>query len=307
MIREGGMIRKAGFLGGLTVGWLLSCCCSFAADEGPAAWWKFDDGTAAAALDSITGTSDAITGFSKYVDGVAGRALMFDGYTTCVTRSADKAPQLTDAFTIEAWVAMQTLPWNWTAIVDQQGKTHLFFGIDAEGHLGMKLNIDGQLHECVTKDKLGLLKWSHVAATFSQQEGITLYVNGRKAGHLPVKGTLGTEGLTDLFIGKSHEKMSPVGTEREASRKTLSNMVLDGLLDELKIYRRALSPEQVAEAFASVKPKRAKPLKWRRMPCGPKDLPKRFTAYYTRLEYAEVWEKPWRVGAHADILVTFDE
>ncbi|MHC4153601.1 MAG: LamG domain-containing protein [Planctomycetota bacterium] len=300
-------MRRAIFLGVLAFVWVMWSSCGLAADGGPAACWKFDDGTAAAALDSVTGTSDPITGFSKYVDGVTGRALMFDGYTTCVTRAADKAPQLTDASTIEAWVAMQTLPWNWTAIVDQRGKTHLFFGIDAEGHLGMKLNIDGQLHECVTKEKLPLLKWSHVAATFSQKDGITLYINGQKAQHLPVKGTLSTEGLTDLLIGKSHEKMSPVGTERDASRKTLSNMVLDGLLDELKIYRRALSPEQVAESFASVKPQNLKPLTYRRMPSGPKDLPKRFAAYYTRLEYADLWEKPWRVGPHPDILVTFDE
>jgi hypothetical protein len=281
--------------------------CGFAADDGPAAWWKFDDGTAAAALDSITGTSDPITGFFKYVDGVTGRALTFDGYTTCVTRAADKAPQLTDAFTIEAWVAIQTLPWNWTAIIDQQGKTHLFFGIDAEGHLGMQLNIDGQLHECVTKEKLPLLKWSHVAAAFSNQSGVTLYINGQKAGHLPVGGALNMEGLSYLLIGKSHEKMSPVGTERDASRKTLSNMVLDGLLDELKIYQRALSPEQVTDSFAAVKPKNMKPLKYRRMPSGPKDLPRRFAAYYTRLEYADLWERPWRVGPHPDILVTFDE
>jgi hypothetical protein len=457
--------------------WLTWSSCGLAADDGPAAYWKFDDGTAAA-LDSVTGTSDPITGFSKYVDGVTGRALMFDGYTTCVTRKAKDMPPLTDAFTIEAWVALQTYPWNWTAIVDQQGpatvtkgqepapdvtdeqlkpgligvryespdlkrpdeldvldklykdwtgqgndwsarwygyieapftgevtfvatadngltlnigervvidgwgkdksrtgkiamvkgkkypvvlsyfqdggtsilglhwswyptgkaplvpawalwhspqqeelarsklrgdeeqqpsKTDLFFGIDAEGHLGMKLNIDGQLHECVTKEKLPLLKWSHTAATFSRQHGITLYINGQRAQHLPVKGTLGTKGLTDLFIGNSHEKMSPVGTEREASRKTLSSMVLDGLLDELKIYQRALSAEQVAEAFASAKPGTPQPLTYRKMPSGPKDLPKRFTAYYTRLEYADLWEKPWRVGPHPDILVTFDE
>ena len=287
--------------------WVTWSSCGFAADDGLAAWWRFDDGTAAAVLDSVTGNSDPITGFSKYVEGVTGRALMFDGYTTCVTRKAKDMPPLTDAFTIEAWVALQTLPWNWTAIIDQQGKTHLFFGIDAQGRLGIKLNIDGQSHECTTKEKLPLLKWSHVAATFSQQDGVTLYINGQEAGRLPVKGTLSTEGLTDLFIGKSHEKMSPVGTERDASRRTLSNMVLDGLLDELKIYSHALSAEQIAETFASAKPKALQPLTYRRMPSGPKDLPKRFAAYYTRLEYADLWERPWRVGPHPDILVTFDQ
>jgi hypothetical protein len=209
-------MRRAICLTVFVLVWVTWSSRGLAADDGPVARWKFDDGMAAAAIDSVTGTSDPITGFSKYVDGVTGRALMFDGYTTYVTRSADKAPQLTDAFTIEAWIALQTLPWNWTAIVDQQGKTHLFFGIDAEGHLGMKLNIDGQLHECITKEKLPLLKWSHVAATFSQKDGITLYINGQKAQHLPVKGTLSTEGLTDMFIGKSHEKMSPVPAERRS-------------------------------------------------------------------------------------------
>jgi hypothetical protein len=36
-------------------------------------------------------------------------------------------------------------------------------------------------------------------------------------------------------------------------------------------------------------------------------VPKRFVAYYTRLRYDDQWEKPWRVGDHPDILVTFDE
>jgi hypothetical protein len=179
-----------------------------AAQNGLVAWWKFDDGTTAAALDTVTAKTDPITGFFKYVDGVTGRALMFDGYATCVTRSADKAPQLTDAFTIEAWVAMQTLPWNWTAIVDQQGKTHLFFGIDAGGHLGMKLNIDGQLHECVTKEKLPLLKWSHVAATFSQQDGIILYhpLHERPRGRTPASQRHFEHGRLNGFVHRQESR-----------------------------------------------------------------------------------------------------
>ena len=31
-------------------------------------------------------------------------------------------PEFTGAFTVEAWVALQAYPWNWTALVDQQGE-----------------------------------------------------------------------------------------------------------------------------------------------------------------------------------------
>jgi hypothetical protein len=273
------------------------------------AWWKFDEGAGQTAADTVAGVGDSIHGNFKYVEGVSGKALQFDGYTTHVVRKANDAPRLADAFTIEAWVAMQTLPWNWTAIVEQQGqsKPHLFFGLNAEGRPALRLNINGQLHECVSPKPLPLLKWSHVAATFDASKGVKLYVNGQEAGSLAAKGALSTEGLTDMFIGKSHDKMSPVGTERDASRRTLSNMVLDGLIDELKIYNRALSPERVAQYYSDNKPQKEQRLQFRVMPSGPKGLPKRFAAYYTRLRYADEWEKPWRVGEHPDILVTFGD
>jgi hypothetical protein len=42
-----------------------------------------------------------------------------------------------------------------------------------------------------------------------------------------------------------------------------------------------------------------------RLPSGP-NRPGRFGAYYTKLDYSQVWDKPWRVGEHADVVVQFD-
>jgi len=278
-------------------------------DEDLVGWWRFDEDRGDAAFDVAVGTMDKIGGNFKYVEGVRGKALRFDGYTTFVTRKAENAPRLADAFTIEAWVALQTYPWNWTAIVERENdhRAGYFFGVDAEGHIGLQLTIDGQWRECSSQIKLPLLKWSHIAGTFDKNKGINIYINGKPANSLVLKGLMRPAEKVDLLLGKSCEKLSPLGTERRASRKTLSNMVFDGLIDEVKIYRRALSAEQVAKSFAQVLPRTEKALKWRVMPSGPKGLPRRFKAYYTRLLYAEEWEKPWRVGPHPDILVTFDE
>jgi len=183
----------------------------------------------------------------------------------------------------------------------------IFLGIDSEGHIGMRVAVDGELKECVSKATVPLLKWSHIAGTFNKDVRINLYINGEQAGELSAKGVVTPAKGYDLLIGKSSKRMSPANTERGPSRSILSQMIFDGLIDEVKIYGRALSGEEVRSGFGATKPKVKQPLQWRRMPSGPKNLPNRFGAAYCRLRYADEWEELWRVGPHPDILVRFGE
>ena len=273
----------------------------------PVMWWKFDQEKDRAVIDSMSRTEDVISGNYKYISGARGKAIKFDGYTTSVIRKAAQTPRLKDTFTIEAWVALQAYPWNWTAIVNQEKdhKAGYFFGIDAEGHLGLHASVDGRWCECISKSKLPPLKWSHIAGTFDKDRGINIYVNGKPAGSLATKGKMKpAEGL-DLLLGKSHRKMSPKNTEREPSRKQLSNMVLDGLIDEVKIYNRALSAEEMSQSFAAVRLKKKQPLNWRVMPSGPEGAGK-FGAFYTNLKYCDEWDALWR-GSGLDVVVRFEK
>ena len=85
---------------------------AFANDKALAAWWKFDEGKGKVAVDSISQIEDSIRGNFKYVKGVSGTALKFDGFTTNIVRKASEAPDLSDTFTIEARVALGAYPWN---------------------------------------------------------------------------------------------------------------------------------------------------------------------------------------------------
>jgi len=183
----------------------------------------------------------------------------------------------------------------------------LFFAIDSEGHIGMKLMINNQLEQCISDVRIPLLKWSHVVGTFDKNEGIRLYINSKAVGSLAVKGTVMPPMGHDLLIGMSHKKMSPANTERGPSRSLHSNMVFDGLIDEVKIYNRTLTAQQVSQSYASVKPKNDQPLSWRVMPSGPKEIKGGFGAAYCRLRYSNQWESLSRVGDDPDILVVFDE
>ncbi len=449
--------------------WPLLCC----GQEGPVAWWSFDQDREGSATDVIGGTSDPINGNYAYKAGVAGKSLQLDGYTTFVRRAAAKVPALSRALTVEAWIAPQTYSWNWTGVLSQAGdvvkkkqqpgelvlepglfgvkysesdftnpegtdiltsvnhdwtggyhdwaarwrgyiegpftgpvnftaeadnglkleidgkvvidglgrnkersgvikmvkgrrypivlsyyqdgdpsylrlywswegqdktlvqgsalkhskadveyvaskemnrggppperKDRIFFGIDHEGHIGMKLMLGGQLKECVSDVRIPLLKWSHIAGTFDSREGIKLYVNGKVVGSLATEGVLSPPAGQDLLIGRSQKRMSPANTERRPSRKTLSYMVFDGLIDEVKLYDRCLSAEQVGRLYAAGKPANDQPLRWRRMPAGPEKVNSKFGGCYCRLRYDQPWERLWRVGPDPDILVVFDE
>jgi len=181
------------------------------------------------------------------------------------------------------------------------------FGIDSMGHLGVKVMVNNQLNYCVSDTVVPLLKWSHVAATFDSRRGVRVYLNGEVVAKMAVNGSVtGVEGY-DMLIGMSQKRMSPTGCERGASRSILSPMVFDGLIDEVKIYDSALASEQIKQSYMATKPADAKPLNWRVMPSGPKEVNPTFGAAYCRLNYAEEWEKLWRVGPDPDILVTFDK
>ncbi|MHC4499101.1 MAG: LamG domain-containing protein, partial [Planctomycetota bacterium] len=254
---------------------ILSLCTSaYPAKEGPVAWWKFDGDS----VDSITAGKDTIRGNFKFVEGVAGKALKFDGLTTSVARTADKAPKLGEAFTIQAWVALGAYPWNWCPIVSQAdfGKSGYYFGIDSNGRVGLCFSAGG----------------------------VTIYKNGSKVASLALEGTIEYAPQMDLLIGRNHEKMAPTHPVRAFATHP-SWYSFDGVIDEIKIYSRALSAEEIAAAFEGAKPKRKPDIPERRFPTAPDSG--RFGAFYTRLKYYDEWDALWRTSDYTDILVQFDE
>jgi len=286
---------------------LLTGVGQLRAGEDPVAWWRFDEGHGKVVVDFVGKHQDELRGYLFFAAGVQGNGLKFDGFTSRVVRKASETLRLTGAFTIEAWIAPQEYSWNWTGIVDhdQEGQAGYFFGIDHLGRIGLHASLDGRWQGCVSKEPVPLLKWSHVAGVFDPQKGFAVFVNGRLAGSQAAQGKPVPAESLDLLIGMSHCRQSPAMTEREPSRRLLSPMVFDGLIDEVKIYDRALAPGQVLQAYSAIKPAVAQPLEYRKMPSGPPG-PGRFGAYHTRLKYSEEWDRIWRVGDHADVLVRFD-
>jgi hypothetical protein len=268
---------------------------AFAADRPPVASWSFDPSAA----------GDELRGFHKFVDGVAGKALRFDGQTTAVVRPAAKMPRISGAFSVEAWVALQTYPWTWCAIVNQEKdrQAGYFFGIDPEGRFGLQLAAGEGWQACRSSVALPLYAWNHILGVFDPATGLRLYLNGKPVGEKAATGPPRFAAEVDTWIGRNQ---TPLGLSEEIRVVAPVAFSFDGLIDEVRISDAALNPSEAVAASSRIKPSGPSPLGPPVLPSGPKG-PGRFGAYYTRLRYAEEWENPWRVGDAADVVVRFDE
>jgi len=260
------------------------------------AQWPFD----------LIHNTDMHTGRGWLVDGVRGKALKCDGFTTCVTRSAKHAPSLGDAWTIEAWVAVQAYPWGWCPIVAQREgrESGYLFGIDAEGHLGLHLAIKGQWHECTSERKLGLMTWHHVAGVFDKNDGITLFVDGEKAAHLDIKGSPTYAKDVELRIARNHAPEPAMFTAYWDAPDQPVWFSFDGLLDEITIHDKSVNATEIRASVDAARPAQPPALKPRRLPAGPADA-NTFGAFYVNLAYTEEWDAQWR-GNGPDVVVAFD-
>jgi hypothetical protein len=286
------------------------------------AYWPFDEASGTTVVEAIKQTKDVIQGNFSFVSGVRGNGIKFDGFTTRITRDSVvdgrwNAPEIQEAVTFEAWIAPQAYPWNWNAIVEQRDR--YFFGLDATGHIGLRVFVDSYWRECVSATPVPFMQWSHIAATFDPNNGLTVYINGQEAGRFEITGRFARrrpfepKQIADKYftergaaggafqIGRNLDNLPAAG-----SRPIPASYSFDGIIDELKIYGRALDASEIKKSYESLRPASPPPLTWRKLPRIP-DGQKRFGAYYTSLKLYPEWDQLWRIDDYPDLVVTFDD
>ncbi len=242
-------------------------------NQGLMMYWAFDEGTGASALESVTGIHDDIQYvFSRaeftesctppWRQGVSGHGLLFDGYSSSIAHSAYGEEQqgrseYLPALSIGVWVAPRIYEWGYesklAAIVNQHNmdiKQGFLLGMFRHGSWSFQIGLEGgDWKEIWSPDGYELPKneWSYLNAVFNGDDGeIKLFLNGNEIASAAVaRGSRMAAAVdTDLLIGKNNHssKLSEV----------FSLHMFGGIMDELKIYNRALSNEEVAASYQEV-------------------------------------------------------
>lgn len=186
--------------------------------------------------------------------GVKGGALLFDGYSNYIEIDADEVVPISDALTVEAWVAPRSYEWGdggkLSAIVNQsnQDKAEGFaLGMYRHGTWSMQVGIGGQwIQVWVNDHPLEKYEWNYVVATFDKEEGrITLYLNGEEvASQATPVGMALTPSTESLVIGKNNQPVELAGV--------FSFNMFSGLMDEVKLYNTALTPDAIRNEYEEV-------------------------------------------------------
>ena len=310
----------------------------------PSAWWNFNEALGDETTETISGFKSEIDGNkSLWRRGVSGTALQFDGYTSKIALPADKAPKMKNAITLEGWMAIGAYPWSYVPLVQQaddvpeelerfkgqragligeededletsdfdfvlmkEDDRGFFFGLDGLGNPTFKLRVGNVWEELVTDFHLERRTWYHLAATFDQVTGLMkVYVNGEEVGQKQAAKAEIEFSTKDVQIGQGKERR-PIKPVR---MNTFSDSYsFDGLIDEVKIYNTALTPEQVKQAFMNYDSNRSLfaevDMDKRVLPEG--DGRGKFGAYYSHLKFYDIWDNLWRFSEDPDVVVEFD-
>jgi hypothetical protein len=269
------------------------------------AWWTFDGEVGDSVNDKVTGMDDPIFGNFRVVGGVSGQAIKFDGYTTVVTRKAQETPALSSAFTIEAWIAIVAYPWSWCPVVSHtENSAGYALEIGPDGELAMKVFSGSAWRTCISKNKISLKKWAHVAGVFDPAKGLTVFIDGQEQGRLEFQGRMNVPRRSELIIGSVSNPAKPAHIHRDHG--TIPDWYsLDAILDEIKIHGKSLGAEDLTKSLVRQKSSASPDIPTRILPSGPAG-PGQFGAYYMHLKYYWEWDDLWRVGDHPDVVVQFD-
>jgi len=215
-------------------------------------WWKFDVGSGTTALDwSGHDNHGTIQGDPQWVAGQVGGALQFDGDGDHVV-DPDGAGYLNglNALTVCMWIKSDVINTNKGFINGEDpdgGDNVVTMRYDSDGGSFGGTNVlkmavtstPGGEQQLESSSNLQVTEWQHVAMTWSDGDLIRFYVNGVEdmpSGRNDPDNAGTVSGCTKLIIGK--------GSKDEGATAGW-----DGLIDDVRIYNKVLTPDDIKEVM----------------------------------------------------------
>ena len=229
----------------------------FCIAQTPVMSWDFETLRNGNFIEISSNITDTIEGNFELAEGVKGKGLRLDGFTTRVVRKGKDIKNPGSEFTIEAWVALGEYPLNWCPVIttesDEVKGYRLMIG--PYGQVSFETAISEQWIICTSAiETIPLRKWMHIAGVYSAKKELALYVNGELVSTVAISGTLKFPAKTNCMLGMSAFPGKPSNTIRTWGTVE-AYYGLDGIIDELKVYDKALTAEQIKASFLKVEVK----------------------------------------------------
>lgn len=199
------------------------------------AHYAFDEGTGTVAHDTSAARYDATIQGARWVEAFGGHALDFDGASAFVDCGPGSRLNLQDRFSISVLIHPRGAPSGEPVIVGEGpsywGMTHY------RGFVYLYVKSPDKWNSC--RAPVPYHEWSHVVGTYDGN-ALRIYVNGSLSASQTLPAPTRIRSGVKLRMGGGNEK----------------NAFYNGLLDDVRIYSRALADDEIAEMSARALPGR---------------------------------------------------
>lgn len=215
--------------------------------EGLAGYWKLDEGTGTSATDSSTnGNTGTLTNGPTWTTGQIGGAVTFDNVNDYIDLGDVSTMEGQSALTISTWINPTTLA-NYDGIVSKYASatsdTTLNLGgtgVGTTSSLVATIRNGSDTYGYTATGKIVTGVWTHCILVFDgTQTGnsnrLKVYINGV------------SEALT--FVGTIPATTVANAQNLRIGRTGSASDYFDGKIDEVRVYNRALSAEEVAQLY----------------------------------------------------------
>ena len=216
-----------------------------ASPTAPVSFWP-GDGNASDIQDGNNGT---LMNGATFGPGVIGNAFSFDGVDDFVSipSSANLVP--TAAVSVDLWAKIDSIPDEAAHLIDAKitgvpkpnGGIYGLFVL-SNGRAGFGVAAGGGVQVVGFTNIVGDGRFHHLAGTWDGSE-VRIYVDGVLEASAPTFGALVSGSAAEIIIGDHNP---PLQSDPSNLRR------VHGLLDEIKIYNRALSQGEIQRSAALV-------------------------------------------------------
>lgn len=197
--------------------------------DGLVAYWRFDEGSGTTAHDT-----HHIAKSDNKEGSIFGNALSFDGVDDYVEVPDSDSLDITDEITVEAWVKLKEVAGGQRQKIiagkfDGDYDPYALIYDNVDHYVGFKLSANSVTvpHYSYTPDN----KWHHLVGTYDGKD-VKFYFDGELKASIPNSGLI-----------KSRTNSVTIGGWTGQTR------FINGTIDEVHIYNRALSAEEIYDHY----------------------------------------------------------
>ncbi len=219
--------------------------------DGLVGLWHFNEDTGALARDSSTMHNDGNLFEGTWTPGVRGSGLAFDGVNDYVLAPEIPEYSMQMGLTVAAWVRWDVDPWSgtpWATIVSKhENQWILQHSGDAVGTTHTNDAFEFALRTDEAREFVWSTtvpapnEWYFVVGTWSNATGmLNIYVNGTLENSMALNGTINLR-VNDLTFGTRYHSGA-------------YDRFLEGTIDEVMVFDKALTEHDVLRYYQSLKP-----------------------------------------------------